>query len=325
MKKPGENGGGDGETLFTYEEKADYVAELMRREQPTIKDFRRAPGYSNGTLRKDEADLDKINDRLAGRDFERSENVADDRFGRDAEAIITYALSDRILPTRERSYAFLASDYDDKKNQTDVVFCLNDADDKEKFSTFALQVATTTSAQKTHEKFQRSADGKGSPAMTKYIKYCKFGNKKWREPEAPHFIVGMSPAGLTGAIGRFNIVRGKTIDRDPDPATDFIILSEMFEQVRMQLAILSRDKSPDPKTKDRIVKLQKLQPALGTGISKVLGIDNGLPDEEQTKLLLKKYPVAMENMKSRDAVYNNIVTEANDRRVFSLRGSKFKK
>ena len=319
MEKFPRNSGGEGNKPLTFEQKAYIISDFICREQPTIRDFRGTEGFPKKMLDSDQKHLDKINFHFLEKYFDRPESVADDPYGRSAEAVIAYALNDVILPTRKSSYSFLASDYDDKINQTDVVFCVNDNNDTDIFHTFAIQVATTTSPEKTKQKFDKSADGKGAPAMTKRIKYCKRGNKKWKEPAAPHFIIGMMPSELIAAVNKFKFENEQLVGREEDPNTDFKILSELREQIKMQRTYLKNNpmKSDSSETRDEILK--NLNSAVSFGLYKVLGI-NRTPKEQRKELFDEKYKQAvLANCK--DTVYVNIINEARIRTQI-IRGNK---
>ncbi len=295
--------------LPTYDEKINMLNAIMGRSQPTFTDFKGSDGFPNGMLRKDEETLYKILDSFADKDDKNMGASADDRFGRECETVLAYALNENIFTAGE-TRAILASDFDDKCNQTDVALRVNaNGEDM----VFAIQVATTTNPEKTKKKFDRSANGRGSSPMTKYIKYCKFDDDLFRAPESPHYIIGLSPAGLVKAVDKFDIEHGNNINRDTDLTTDFKILSELYEQTMMQLTILKRNTNPDEKTTEQIKKNQTLKALSMVGLCRVLGF-NKVTKENLTAALNEKYPLAVANMKKEDAVYKNIVDEAIKRR-----------
>lgn len=312
MRKNLGEGGDNGE--LTLEQKKKIINELLHREQPTISDFEGAPGYSSWMLEEDEREVERITASFGNKDEAGLNNAANDGYGRDAEAVITYVFNDMIFPTRGASYAFLASEYDDVKNQTDVVLRVNDKGNVKKFYTYAIQIATTTDPKKTREKFDRSANDKGSPAMTKYVKYCKRGDMRWKAPESPHFIVGMMPSRIDDAVEKFRFQNGELVGRESDPVTNFKVLSEMHEQIRMQVSHL-RSSSGD--ATERLAKLDSLSGAVKNGLYRILGIYQ-LPQEKWVETFNEKYPDLVDKMRY-DSVYNNIINEAR-RRTIRFRG-----
>ena len=108
--------GRGGNTLL--EEKKETLYRAMYSAQPSFDDFKGYTGYSNGMLRSDKEWLDEKSASIYNSEWKD----ADDDFARYMEPVVTYILNrEELLPTRD-NFAFLASEYDDKRNGTDVVF-----------------------------------------------------------------------------------------------------------------------------------------------------------------------------------------------------------
>lgn len=298
-KFPGE--GGD-----RLDEKKETLSRAMYNAQPTFDDFRNCPGYSKLTLRDDRIYLDKKNKK----NYDNERVSSDDEFAYYMEPIVAYALNtETLLPTRE-NFSFLASDYDDKINGTDVVFGVKNKKTNEP-TIFSVDVATDTAPLFIQKKFRRSLDEHDGSAN---IKYCMYKDKKWSEPKAPHFILGMSPASQNKAMDKIIITNGELKGRENDFDSDFILLSEIREQINMHLAILKNRPKTDS-SEQMIAKLGDLVPAIRMGLYRTLGINNtDYPSkEEREQVFEKKYFQKKEQFSRFDNVYGNIISVARQR------------
>ena len=97
-----------------------------------------------------------------------------------------------------------------------------------------MDVTTSTNLEKIKEKFYYSVHNSNHTLPYEAdIHYCvsKTGTR-YTAKGAPHFIVGVTPSLLEKAIDKFNFTAdGIPQGREPDPATDFKLLSEMYEQI----------------------------------------------------------------------------------------------
>ena len=273
----------------------------MYANQPQIDDFRDCKGYPDAMLNGDKQKLGTKQSYIAeGRDEYGANN---DRYSWEAEPILTYILNDRsFLPVHENS-AHLASEYDDKFNGTDIVMYLKNKDGE--VITLSIDVATSTNYENISNKFNNSMRVHGNtPAMAAYIKYCESDGKKWREPVASHFIIGLMPACLDDAVEKVDIKDGLIAGRNKDPITDFKIVSELYEQAKLQVKLLSQEQPEDEEGRKRVRDLNILGGLLKTRLYKLLGMDL-LDNEEEFG---KRYQKAM-RMTSGDLVYKNIINE----------------
>lgn len=301
--------GRGGNTLL--EEKKETLYRAMYSAQPSFDDFKGYTGYSNGMLRSDKEWLDEKSASIYNSEWKD----ADDDFARYMEPVVTYILNrEELLPTRD-NFAFLASEYDDKRNGTDIVFGVEN-NEFENDTIVSIDVATGTLLDNIAKKFANSFDKHNGTA---YIKYCMHNEKRWREPDALHFVIGMSPASQNKAFDKINVANGELKGRETDFDSDFIILSEMREQIRMQLADLKR-RPADEIVEQRKAKLDDLAAPINTGICRTLGINFAEypTKEERNRVFRERYLEKQRELSKIDAVYKNIIGLAIDR----TRGAK---
>lgn len=300
MKNVESLGGGE----MPVEEKAEILSELMHKMQPDFEDFRGVKGFSDYDLRRDQRKLEDKNWRDGGRFKSES---AEDRYAKEAEPIVTFVLNHgSFLPSRE-TYSYLASEFDDKINGTDVVFGVERKDHRGD-TVFSVDVATGTNADSIREKFRVSEKN----YWVANLDYCMHENKRWSEREAPHFILGMMPASLDRAMDKVRIGEG-TMVREPDATTDFILASEMYEQIKMQIADVESGYHDDM-TDRQLAKLRELKPAVQMKLYKVCNV-RGDTKEARAEDFAVKYAKIMKQMRG-DLVYRNIIDEVrriNDR------------
>lgn len=287
------------EDLTPMERRKMSLSAAMHKMKPEIKDFKGARGYKfTDELERDEAWLRSKNSTFV--DNEDTEEA------RQMESMLAYVLGDiRLFPTRKGSFAFLASDYDDKRNGVDVVFGIRNKNNDE-FTVFSVDAATGTHPANIQDKFDKSFDKR--QGKTSVIKYCSYLDRKWKEHDAPHFVLGISPASQDNLMNHIIFDGDNLKGREEDADTDFMILSEMCEQIFMQL---SDNRLPsDDKARG---KLSNLLSAIIPALLANLNIDGGLPKDEKDKLLNERYKMRSDRLKKKDAVYNNIISAAKQR------------
>ena len=299
------------EKAHAIAKKSERIHNAIYRLQPKIDDFKKCDGYPNWMLEQDKKEVSRRSLRHA---MESSGSMAaSDRWSRDAEPILTYVLSSGILPTRE-CFSHLASDYDDLCNGTDIVFGVKTRD-KSRFMVFSIDVATGTNNENIAGKFNKSEIARRNTSpFAANIKYCKHQDKRWREQEAPHFILGMMPARLDDAVDEIQIsdegiIAGREVN--PDYKTDFRLLSELYEQIKMQKSILKKNPD-DPSSKRRLSDLEDFQHAVISGLYRTLGIDT-LPKEARREAFDIKYKEEVDKAAKKDSVYRNIIAETRRR------------
>ena len=292
------------------------MATYASRPEPR-RDFRGRPGFPSSMIDQDMRELKATRARRRNNHDANANIAANDRFARLAEPVLTLILNDdRLFPTRE-SFAHIASEYDDECKGTDVVLCVNDKDGGRMM--FSMDVSTGTKNENVAGKFDTSEKYN----MVADIHYCLHGRERWSSYGAPHFIVGMSPASLQKAMEKVRVGNSNngTIGREPDPDSDFIVLSEMWEQTKMQLAILKNDSTENDGSEETaqkqkmIAQLSSLGAAIKGSLMKKLDIDDdkNLPKEERLSKLSEAYSAKVDEQVKKDAVYANIMAEAKRR------------
>lgn len=164
-------------------EKMEILSEAMRRNQPDFEDFLGYNGYSDRMIEADKERLERKMEEIRVRDEGAPEDAAkSDEYSKSAEPVLTYILGDvRFLANRgQRTFSFLASEYDDKMNGTDVVLGVEKPDGSE-FLGFAVDVATGVDEQNIRKKIASSAmERQDRGAFTAFVKYCKWGEWRWK-------------------------------------------------------------------------------------------------------------------------------------------------
>ena len=302
--------GGD----ISLDQKKEILYQSMDEFRPTFKDFRGHPGYINESIQKHQNELNKKEKK---REY-YEKILADDEFARYMEPVVTCVLNDsNLFPTRN-NFSFPASKYDDEINGTDIVFVIGDRTGKGSLI-FSIDAASGTNIQNIQEKFERSAIYN----YTSHIEYCLYKDQRWRESDAPHFILGISPGSQNKAMDNIIIKDLKFKERTEDLDTDFMILSEMKEQIRMQMEILGKES----KSTDHLKKLNVLAPAVTMALCRTLGIDRTKysSDEECLQAFRESYSQKSEECKRRDDVYRNIMLitkHIREKGVMTLRAIK---
>ncbi len=296
---------------IALEKKWKVLRRAMYSAQPVFRDFTGYPGYPEGKLL---ANQRRLNAKIGNIALRGDGASSTDDAARNLEPILAYILNTgALLPSRE-NFSFLASEYDDKFNGTDIVFGVQNNKTNENM-VFSVDVATGTLPKNIQAKFENSIDRHDGVSV---IDYCRYKDQRWREEDAPHFILGMSPASHDKAFEKINIKNGILKSREKDLDTDFIVLSEIKEQIEMQLNILKKR----PRTESiesRIAKLRNLRPAIITGLYRTLGIDakSFASSEERNKAFTEKYEAKSKELRSFDSVYKNIFHESNRRENYS--------
>lgn len=279
------------------EEKMEILRDAMFRNQPDFDDFRGKPGFSRGMLERDRGKLAAKRTRMHEA---REDEASGDRYAGDAEPLITYILNEEsFLKTRD-SFAFLTSEFDDKMNGADIVFGVEKKDHSGEM-VFAIDVATGTDPAAIEHKIKNI---QRHDWMSK-VDYCMHDGEYWSEPEAPCFVLGMMPASIDKATDKVRI-SSETIAREVDPMTDFMLASEMYEQINMQIRDIDYRYS-DEMSERQISKLKDLRTAVKAKLYKICQV-KGETKEERAKDFELKYPKAMKQVGG-DLVYRNIINE----------------
>lgn len=292
--------GADGEFPPEDVEKLEVLCQVMIASQPEIEGFRGDRHFSNGMLDKSKEELkNKLAEIDANDATKSSEDAAsEDIYSRVAEPILGYIFSSKersIFRSRD-SIAFLASEYDDVFNGTDIVLAVENKDGGN-YITCALDVSTATDAYNVQEKFRRNTKWHGNtPPFCSYLKFCSCEGQNWTATAAPHFTLGMMPSRIHDALGKIHVENGILAGRDADEATEFKLLSEMREQILMQ-------KKLSPNGYNEI--LDNLLPAINASLYNICGVE-GETKEERKKDFSEKYKKMKEKHRE-DLVYRNII------------------
>ena len=293
--------------MSPLEKKKQIIQNAMYYNQPTFDDFVGAKGYSDAAIKSDKNKLKQKQDRIE----RESPKSFDDDFAHDMEPILTYILNDRVLfPTRQ-NFAFLASEFDDKCKGTDIVFGIQRRDGG--FSAYGIDVATGTNPERLHAKFTKTFETFNGVSD---IHYCKHDNLRWKERQAPHFVLGMSPASQIKAVDEFIASDNMLQGRNTDKRSDFIILSEIEEQIILHRELLKlKGATNDPLITARAEHLTDLKSAVERALRRTLDIEakNYGTKQEMLDAFKKEYAQAKKYCAKEDSVYNNIVNEASIR------------
>lgn len=287
--------------------KMDALCQVMIAVQPEIEDFRGQPRFSNNLIETSKQKLSAKIEEIKNRNKNRQNSSNDDIYARMAEPIIAYIFSgkERSAFEDKESFAFLASDYDDLLNGTDIVLSVQNKEGKNDI-TCSIDVTTATNAQKIAEKFQRSSLRRGStPPYCSYVKFCEFDGRYWTAEAAPHFTLGLMPSRVENALDNIEFNDGIIAGRKKDEATDFKLFSEMYEQILMQETKVQKEYGKSVTTEPFYENLEVLRGAVRTKLEKICKVE-GADEETRQKNFEIKYG-SMKRKHREDLVYKNIV------------------
>lgn len=308
MEKVNLNSSGKDETELSssmIEANRKVLCEAMGRRRPEIEDFQGVRGYLPKNLYADSEELRKKENEI------KLGNRESDEHAEALESLVAYTIgTEYMFPTRKDHFAFPASRYDDKCRGVDVVFGVSKANSDE-MMTFGADVASGTNKQNIDDKISRVFDrykGKSN------IIYCAHNGRRWKEFDAPMFVLGMSPASEDAAVSRLNIEDGMlAFGANEDPETAFILLSEMREQLYLHKKIIGDHPEEGSKEAKRLDKVNGLLAAVQSNLYRVLGINKGTK-EEKARLFDQLYPAKKAEVERYDKVYGNIISETEHRR-----------
>ena len=304
--------GNTGRNRIDYaREVGDALYQAMNAVRPRISQFYGVPGFPPNELRSDNRLVQKRTQKIEEDEWNNSSAFIPDEWAQFAEPVVAYYLNDEKLFANANNYAFPASHFDDLFRGTDVVFGIQEKDG-EKDGVFSIDASTGTGRDSVDKKFRVSIDEHRGVSD---VKYCLHDEKKWSEEEAPHFVVGMSPASIQKALLTFHLENGVLKGHDEDLDTKFIIVSELHRQVCMQLKLLG--KKPEDSTSplaQRIQKLTELKKPLSLSLKKMFGFPvNGKLSPDVLRKMNDEYLRMVKKMGAFDSVYNNIMQESLDR------------
>ena len=297
---PGEDDGPD--------DRWEILDRAMRANQPQFIDFKGQPGFSDRMIEECKIELaEKIRrDNEKNRNNPRAQDAAaNDPYSKYSEPLIAYIFNDeRMLRTR-KTFSFLASEYDDKINGTDIIVGVENkkAPDSNPIIC-AIDASTGTNYKNVMNKFtENSKWHRSTPPWCSYAKFCRLSSYCWSDPEALHFTLGIMPSSMDKALDKIEFKDGVIMGRDADSDTDFMLLSEMREQIVLQKFIISRATHNDYAS-GQLERLNSLLPAVNTRLRQICGV-NKVDESERDAYFKREYE--KRKQKSRyDTVYKNI-------------------
>lgn len=201
--------------------------------------------------------------------------------------------------------AIRATEYDDYKNATDIIYTINTEGlfDKEQLDvpdSIVLSVDVTTAKS---GKNQQGVDSKFhyigferpyEIQWTVDIDYCGDPDPVYTEKRAPHFIIGLSENTLHDiAAGIVMDKNNNVVEYDFDKAIDFMVASEMFEQVLMH-----ESNMPKGANDEHVRKLQALEIIFREKLAHTLGFSSSYDER-----FVDAYFDMQDAMRERDEVY----------------------
>ena len=269
---------------FTRAEKGFFLIQAMQEGQPRPWDYRKAPGFSEETIRADMHDLAKKE-----RWIDRHDSIeSTDEFVAMSEPLVADTLGSPGIFRSRKHFAHLATDYDDKIGGTDVVFGVEEKKTHQ-WMVFSVDVASGTSPENVAGKFlssekTRERDDLTIPPYAASIHYCQYRDERWKALAVPHFILGLSPGGIARGVEHLSFNKdGLLLGSTPDFDTDFMLLSEMQEQIEMQtIALQALSDSVDVAKQRDMIK--SLSPAVGRSMATLFGLTPEQVKEDPSKL-----------------------------------------
>lgn len=296
---PGEDDGPD--------DRWEILNRAMRASQPQLIEFKGQPGFSDGMIERCEKELaEKIQ-----RDSEKNRNnpraqdaAANDLYAKYSEPLIAYIFNDeRMLRSRD-TFSFLASEYDDNINGTDIIVGVENKDNPD-YIVCAIDASTGTNYRNVTGKFaENSKWHRSTPPWCSYAKFCRFNGHYWSEPEALHFTLGLMPSSMDKALDKIEFKDGIIMGRDADPDTDFMLLSEMREQIILQKHIILQSED-NGHAEGRLERLSSLLSAVNARLRQICDVKN-VEKSKRDEYFKNEYIKRRQKFRY-DTVYKNII------------------
>ena len=215
------------------------------------------------------------------------------------------------LITSRFSRAIWATDYDDFFNATDIIYEIESPFGKDvggrKILTLSVDVTTavTDNINKgVKEKFDEAGFHRETDIQwTQEIACCGWRNKECRsEGNAPHFILGLSKDTFKKIAQCYNVDKnGFLVGGQVDEDIQFMIASEFYEELRMQIAFV-----PKSDIHGQLAKLKDLEKVMLQKLARLLGFESSYDPKE----FHSKYEQKAREMAAQDKVYLKTVNEA---------------
>lgn len=299
----------------TPEEKARLVIENTERITPN--EYASVPGFDPWLIRE-------CNDEVRKKegDFSLKNNRGQSIFEVASEPLIAYILNragktEGFFPDVATT-ARWASKFDDIKRKTDIVYCVKDTSkNKLGWVTYSVDITTAATDDKSDKtgvasKFSDATYPDSSALKnihkkdrtptpwTNEIVFCKSGKYKYSEEYAPHFVLGLSRETFSQIFSEMTIDKsGIILDCPLSDKVEFMITSEFFEEINMQLANITDKDSVRAK---QIAVLRKM---VMTKLNDLLGVEPG-----DSVALKEKYTEKLTEMVEKDPVYALIVAHS---------------
>lgn len=204
------------------------------------------------------------------------------------------------------SYSTWASEFDDKLRSTDIVYFVKRNDVKNEWSTFSIDVTTAASDSErdgVKHKFETSAYGHGSKKVQQWaneIVFCRRRSEYYTEESAPHFVIGLSTETYKNIAAGIELDaknRNAIIGINPESDTEFMVASELVQEIAMQKLVIVNTKSEHYK------KIDDFQRALEEKLEELLGCSL------QDPAFNERFKQKVEEMKTKDIVYKRVIDE----------------
>jgi len=313
--------------------KMEYYQILRDDKAPNIEDFRYYYGRDKLREFKNESMLKVFK-------IQANENQSTEEDEKSIEGLVYSILDGKAIGKGFK--AFPGSRYDDIKQGTDIVlFCEVEKSDKP--LTYSIDVTTGTSKKTVQSKFA-STYGSGRNGNSS-VRFCRDPKtrKMWDEEEAPHFIIGVSPASVINTVSSGKVfykekegeqgVDIKNVDNiivalsgEDYKNTVLKILAEFHAQIEIQKSLVNNQENLSQNKK---VARRKYLVTLGAQIKErltgLLGIDKeGKNPNEISAEFSQKFNKKVKELLREDTTFGNIMSEVSNYSYIAdrQRGSK---
>ncbi len=302
------------ETLNSYENEE---TELDKQYKSIIAMFNKnrasAEDFSSPRRDQDELYQDVHFVKMKEREFAQKNgefNSLDD--DKALEGILFYMGNNDQLFAAD-SFSEPGSDYDDYASGVDVIFGLISDKKGEHDTCFSVDACTAMSKRAVAEKFSTAdSHSVGDAPGCSIIKYYQHEGKKTNLGRKPNYIVGVSPAAVSEAAGRFEVHEEYSIAYEADEDLRKKVLIEILVQAQSGFRACKLIENPSDRT-NRIYEIHhKVHSACVETLYKLYGINKN--DTDAPQKFEKFIRESIEEYKRTDDVFDSIFREAARRR-----------
>lgn len=206
-------------------ENLNILYDTMTNVRPDLENFKGNPGFPDWDIERDQSYVEKLDERFA----QKTKDV----FADSAEPIICFLLNTGVFSVENnRSFAFMASKYDDYVNKADIAFGVQQPNYGR--TMFAIDVGTANNRGNLQEKLERHFEqpihNLSLPAGFTKLKYCEAWGEKWSENRVLNLVVGVNPGNINKAIKNIRVDEGENIEIEETNNLEFKIASELLEE-----------------------------------------------------------------------------------------------